>query len=35
MGKGEKYFVPRKHRYILYANLLIGYYFDTKCVLSC
>ena len=24
MGKGPKYFVPHKHRYILYINLIIG-----------
>ena len=28
MGKGKKYFVPRKHRYILYTNLIIGYYLE-------
>ena len=24
LGKGEKYYVPKKHRYILYINILIN-----------
>lgn len=28
MGKGKKYFVPKKQRYLLYLNFLLGIIFN-------
>ena len=34
IGQGKKYFVPRKHRYFLYGNFIVGniYYFIYKLI---
>jgi len=32
MGEGRKYYVPTKHRYILYINFIIGLFYYLICL---